>query len=181
MQTRPLSERNRQLLTAASRSAPYLRIRRSAAGRLKLPLPSRAVGRVGFEPTKIAHHIISVAPLYLAWIPANGEDPRADPLSSDFRELIRSTVTPFSTVFPLYHSRPTDWVHQSLHQVLLRWFPVIHKPLSLWIAVLPYGTSLPCELRGARFTCVPSIRALSLPDGRSLLLLDAGIEPAISA
>lgn len=98
-----------------------------------------------------------------------------------FESLSAFAVTLFSTVFPLYHSRPMDWVHHALHQVLLRWFPVIHKPLSLWIAVLPYGTSLPCELRGAQFTCVPSIRALSHPDGRSLLLLDAGIEPAISA
>lgn len=71
-----------------------------------------------------------------------------------------------------------DWVHHSLHQVLLRWFPVIHKPLSLWIAVLPYGTSPPCELRGAQFTEVLSIRALSQPDGRRLGLLDAGIEAA---
>ena len=101
MQTRPLSERNRQLLTAANRSAPYLRTRRPTAGRLKLPLPSRAVGRVGFEPTKIAHHIISVAPLYLTWIPASVEGPRADPLSSDFRELIRFRG------YSLLHSLPT--------------------------------------------------------------------------
>lgn len=95
-----------------------------------------------------------------------------------FESLSAFAVTLFSTVFPLYHSRPMDWVHHALHQVLLRWVPVIHKPLSLWIAVLPYGTSLPCGLRSARFTGVPSIRALSQPDGRRLELLDTGIEPA---
>lgn len=98
-----------------------------------------------------------------------------------FESLSAFAVTLFSTVFPLYHPRPMDWVHHTLRQMLIRWFPVIHKPLSLWIAVLPYETSLPCELRGARFTGVPSIRALSHPDGRRLWLLDTGIEAVNSA
>lgn len=180
MQTRPLSERNGQLLTAASRSAPYLRteVRRWKA-EASLALSGCWQGEIrtheGFPPLYQSGSFVLLGYLPVVRIL------ELILFRATFGCLSAFAVTPFSTVFPLYRSRPMDWVHHALHQVLLRWFPVIHKPLSLWIAVLPYGTSLPCELRGARFTCVPSIRALSHPDGRSLLLIDAGIEPAISA